>query len=603
MTEFPPFRAMTTDSRPEPISPFDRALRAVLDDLFVVLPTFATVVGFHDVDDRWPDLTAGGRRARLELYARHRTALEGLSDLSEDEFVDRGIVVQALDAFAFDDEVLDEGAWDALSYVRIAGDGLHELLAREYAPWSHRGWAFAWRARRLPTLLGAARDRLAASADRPVSRLHAETALAQLGGIATLVEEAIVEAERQSGPDARDIERALREVAGEVAEAVDAFRGFVETEVLPAAEGEGRLGGALFGAKLRHALESDLSLEELKDRATRDFAAVRARLVEVARGAWPRARSGEPVPGEDDAVVRGIWDVAAGEHPSAEGLLDFCRAATTRIEDFVRERGLMRLPGEPLRITWTPEFLRPYGGAFLSPPGPLDRGLVSEFWVTPPDPDWPADVLESYLREQCTRNLEELCIHEAIPGHYLQLSASNGCSSLARAVFQSGIFAEGWACYISAVMLAEGYGGSDPLLEFCELRLLLREIGNAILDVGIHVEGMDESAAMALMVEGAFQEPAEATRKYLRARLTSTQLSTYYVGDLGMRDVEAEARRKAAVLVGIPYDGEGFAGVLERPGDTPGFGLAEHLESVVAHGTPPIPWLRRLLLGPADAAS
>ena len=302
------------------------------------------------------------------------------------------------------------------------------------------------------------------------------------------------------------------------------------------------------------------------------------------------------MPSDDDEVVRQTWLAVAARHPGPDGLLDFCRRETATIEAFVRETGLVGLPDAPLRITWTPEFLRPFGGAFLSPPGPLDRGLLSEFWVTPPDPSWPAERLESYLREENDRMLRILCIHEAIPGHYLQLDWSNRTPSLARAVFQSGMFAEGWAVYVTQVMMDVGYGADDPALLLAHWKYYLRCIANTLLDIGIHVDGMDEAAAMVLMVEGAFQEEQEARAKYLRGRLSSTQLSTYYVGSLEMWDLELASRRKAAAAVGADADGVPEPALVGGFRETPGFDRRAHLEAVISHGSPPIHWVRQILL-------
>jgi uncharacterized protein (DUF885 family) len=593
----PPFEPRTVDTRPAPRSAFDHALRALLDDLFAALPTWATQVGFHGHDDRWPDLSEDGRRARLVLYARHRATLAALpeAELTPDERIDRGITLDALDGFTFDDEVLREGAWDALGYVALLGSGLHELLAREYAPWSHRGTAFAWRAQRMGEVFAAAADALVGLPGRPVSRLHVETAIAQLPGLSDLVAEAIVEGERLDGPEAAAILAALRDVALEASAALETFRRHLETVVLPDSDGEGRLGAELFAAKLRHTLSSDLAPEALRARAQHDYDAVRAEIVRLARAMWPASRPAESLPDGDDAVVAGVLDTIARVHPAPHELLDFCGRETAAIEAFVRARGIITLPDEPLRITWTPAFLRPYGSAFLSPPGPLDKGLLSEFWVTPPDPDWPPERLESYLREENERMLRLLCLHEAIPGHYLQLARSNRSASLARAVFQSGVFAEGWAVYIEQVMIDAGYEADDPALLVSHWKYELRGVVNTLLDIGIHVDGMGEAEAMRLMVEGAFQEEQEARAKYLRARLSSTQLSTYYVGSLEMWDLEIEARRRAAVAAGADADAVLAPRLIGDLGPTPGFDQRAHLESVIAHGTPPVRWLRRIL--------
>src|SRR5919106_6940896 len=134
------------------------------------------------------------------------------------------------------------------------------------------------------------------------------------------------------------------------------------------------------------------------------------------------------------------------------------RAENERIEAFIAERDLVGLADEPLQIVWTPRFLRAFGGAMLMPPGPLDRGLDSFFAITPMPDDWSAERRESYLREMNMRMLRLLTVHEAVPGHYLQLAYANRSDSLVRAIFESGVFAEGGAVYVTQVMVDAGYG-------------------------------------------------------------------------------------------------------------------------------------------------
>jgi uncharacterized protein (DUF885 family) len=169
--------------------------------------------------------------------------------------------------------------------------------------------------------------------------------------------------------------------------------------------------------------------------------------------------------------------------------------------------------------------------------------------------------------------------------------------SLARTILWSGVFAEGWAVYVTQVMMDLGYGADDPALLLAHWKYYLRAVTNAIIDVRIHTSGMTEDEAMGLMVDGGFQEASEARNKWVRARLTSTQLSTYFVGSSLFWEIELEARRRAAVAAGDP---RGAAAVPEPRvvgdlGDTPGFRYRDHLERVIGHGSPPIPVLRTLL--------
>jgi uncharacterized protein (DUF885 family) len=318
-------------------------------------------------------------------------------------------------------------------------------------------------------------------------------------------------------------------------------------------------------------------------------------MVRLARDLWPTWCPGTAIPSDDGALVHGVLDAIAAEHPAADDLLEFCRAENTRIEAFCREHDLIGLADEPMDIRWTPVFLRASGGAMLISPGPLDRGLTSFFAITPMPDDWSAEQRESYLREDNDRMLRLLTIHEAVPGHYLQGVYANRSTSLPRAVFASGLFAEGWAVYVTQVMMDVGYGADDPALLLTHWKFYLRSVTNAIIDARIHTAGMTEDEAVALMVDGGFQEESEARAKFSRARLSSTQLSTYFAGSLEMWEMELEARRRAAASVGADP-----GAIAARPlpggfGPTPGFRYRNHLEAVISHGSPPTSLLRRLL--------
>jgi uncharacterized protein (DUF885 family) len=351
-----------------------------------------------------------------------------------------------------------------------------------------------------------------------------------------------------------------------------------------------------------------VAYEDLLARAERDYGVVRAEMLRLARDLWPQLIHGEELPttsgdatqeATDDRTIRRVLDAIAREHRRPDELIDWSMAEVRRIEEFCRERNVIGLPDDPLRITWTPLFMRAYGRAFLDSPGALDKGMPSYYWITPPDESEGPEAVESYLREDNDRMLSLTAIHEGIPGHYLQLAWSNRCPSLARAVFQSGVFAEGWAVYVTQVMMDLGYRAEDPAMLLSNWKFYLRAITNAIMDVRIHTAGMTEQEAMDLMVDGGFQEEDEARAKWLRARLTSTQLSTYYLGSLEMWELEIEARKRAAVAAGFSEDVVPEQRVVGGLGETPGFDYRAHLESVISHGTPPIKWVRRILAGQA----
>jgi uncharacterized protein (DUF885 family) len=575
---------------------------AFLAEYFALYPLHATAAGVHAHDHRWPDLTAAGHAARLAFFDRWAGELDGLddADLTPDERIDRDLLRSEVEAHRFGEVELREEAWSPLEWVYLLGDGIFPLIAREFAPLGVRLTSVAGRLEGIPEVLAAGRRVLVGTGDRPVARFHTEKALAQWSGIAELIDDALREAEGAAADPAVAAVRPRLETAAATAKvALATFETHLRETVLPASEGEGRLGAELFAVKMQHTMRSaELTPERIRERAEHEFSAVRAEMVRIARDIWPAWRPDGPPPDDEGALVRGVLDAIAAEHPGRDDILDFCQAELSRIEAFCRARGVIGLAEEPLEIRWTPVFLRSFGGAMLDSPGPLDKGQRAFFSVTPIPDDWTPEQAESYLREDNNRMLRLLTIHEAVPGHYLQGVYANRCPSIARTVFWSGVFAEGWAVYVTQVMMDVGFADDDPALLLNHWKFYLRAVTNAMIDIAIHTAGMTEDEAISLMVDGGFQEDAEARAKYDRARLSSTQLCTYFVGSMEMWDLERERRRRLAAASGDPRGADAVPEprVVGGFGDTPGFVYREHLEAVIAHGSPPIGLLRRLLL-------
>ena len=574
-------------------------------------PVAATGMGIHDHDGSWGEPGPAGRAQRLAWCDQEEARLTAVpvASLSPDDLCDRDLALGTIRAIRFELQEVQPEAWDALHTVSVIGGGLFPLIARGFGTPERRASDLASRLAQIPALLDAAvadlvgLPELRVSADdgaprrggelaptgtavlpaRPVSRLHAETAIAQAPGIAELAELAVA-----------TYGEALR---GPADAAIAATTGFIERlqrEVLPKSSGEGRYGAALYDRALRHTLFGSHDRAAIAAKGEQEFAAVRERMISIAQRIapeWLGERASAALSGDRSTLVAEVLHAIGGDHCAPEEMLDRSRAETARCEAFIRKTGLVDLPKEPLEIMWTPLFLRAYGGAFLDAPGPLDRGEKSFFYVTPAPDDATPEQIESKMREDNNRMLALLAIHEAIPGHYLQLAAANQTPRPLRAAFGSGVFAEGWAVYVTQVMLDEGFGDGDLALELVHWKFYLRCIANALLDAGIHADGRDEAWALDLMVGQSWQEEAEAQAKYLRARLTSTQLPTYFVGSMGCWEIEDRARRAAGGPV-AHVDGADLPG---NRVETPGFSRPKHLRAVLSHGTPPIPLLERLL--------
>jgi len=225
-----------------------------------------------------------------------------------------------------------------------------------------------------------------------------------------------------------------------------------------------------------------------------------------------------------------------------------------------------------------PEFMRGNSVAYLNPAPPLDRAAASEYAISPPPADWTPARVASYLEEYNRSMLKVLTIHEAYPGHYVQLAYGNRQPSLIRRVLGSGTFAEGWAVYTEQMMLDQGFGRGDLALRLHQLKFYLRAVVNAILDRRMHAEGMTDDQAMALLVGRAFQTEGEAVGKVIRSKQSAGQLSTYFIG----RTAFYRLRQKVQRAQGDRFD------------------LGRYHEAVLNHDT--FHGLEDALLRPAPAA-
>jgi uncharacterized protein (DUF885 family) len=549
----------------------------ILADYYRLQPSQATDLGHHGYDHHWPDLTDAGL-AEWSAWLRDadaRVSAVKANGLSRDDAIDRRILLENLAAARFFADELREHEWNPMSYVYLFGGAIFTMLAREYAPITERLGALASRLRGLPVALDAARAALSTEGGRPVSRFHAEKAVERMTGVSDLVGLAVLEAK---GAGDATLLAEVEAAAGAATAAIAAWISWLRDELLPTANGDFRIGPELYAAKLHHALLTKVTPTELDAMALAEYETVRTEMARIARSIWADWMGDAAPPQDDGQAVRAVLDAIAVDHPRAEELIDFCRAENERIEAFVAERDLLGLADEPMQIIWTPGFMRSFGGAMLIAPGPLDRGLASFFAITPVNDSWPAERRESYLREENARQLRLLTIHEAVPGHFLQLAYSNRSASPVRTSFRSGVFAEGWAVYITQVMMDVGYGADDPALMLVHWKFYLRAITNTLMDLRIQAGDMDEAEAMRMMVEGGFQEEGEATAKWDRARLSSTQLCEYFLGSVEMQGLEREARRRAVEA------GQAF---VYRP----------FLEAVLSHGSPSMPVIRDILFG------
>jgi uncharacterized protein (DUF885 family) len=549
----------------EDAAQFRQLAEDYLDDQAQRHPDIATELGDHRFDGQLPDFGAEALADESRALDAVAARLAGIDQagLDPELRVDAAVLGNDVARRLFQLTELREHTWNPL--LANPGQAIYALLARDYAPLPDRLHALAGRLAAVPGALAAARGGLGR-----MPRVHLETAIAQFDGTIGLVTEEVNAALGQAanGPAAGQVAAAVEQARPAALAALAEHRDWLSARLAgddPAAGGPGfadpRLGRELFSRKLSLALSAASDADAILARAEADLERVTVEITEVA------GRLGG-TPGE---VLARLGAAA----PDEATILAFCADALAAQTAFVRDHDLVALYDDPVEVIDMPEINRGIAVAYCDPPGPLEPVPGATLIAVSPTPkDWPAERVASFYREYNRHMVHNLMVHEAMPGHYLQLQHSRrfaGATRL-RAALWSGPFVEGWAVYAEELMARHGYPGEgDPAaVRMQQLKMQLRMVINAILDARVHAHGLTEEAAMALMTGRGFQEEGEAAGKWRRALLTSAQLSTYYVGYTEVADLAAE------LLAG---------GLPER---------AAH-DRMLAHGSPPVRLLRTLI--------
>ena len=547
-----------------------------ISDLTSLSPVNATLIGDHSADGELDRVDDAARAEVLDLLEQYKAALDALDfdKLSRANQVDADLLLHDIESSIWSMKELQEWAWNPLYYVNISGSSIYGLVARDFAPLDQRLKSATSRLEQIPRFLEQARGSIE---PERVPKIHAETAVSQNPGLGSIIDLMIVpQMQVLSEPDQARLNAAIEAAKNALAD----HQTWLEDELLPKANGDFRIGAELYDTKLAFALNSPLSRKEITARAEQEYESVRNQMYEVSKKVYLEKHPMTAFPDDPDeaykqAIIRAALEEAYRALPPRDGIVEVAKAQLQEAIDFVIERDIVTMPEEPVEIIIMPEFQRGVSVAYLDPPGPLDKEQPAFYAVAPLPEDWTEEQVESFLREYNLYSLQDLTIHEGVPGHYLQIALSNRYPSILRSVLWSGPFVEGWAVYAEQVMIEQGYQDFDPLQQLITLKWYLRAITNAIIDSAIHVDGMSRDEAMKLMVEGGFQEEREAAGKWVRAQLTSAQLSTYFVG------YQEHIEMRAAVE--------------QAWGDE--FTLRRYHDQALSYGSPPVKYVRALMLG------
>src|SRR5882724_11247617 len=446
-------------------------------------PEDATELGDHRFDGQLTDYSSDARAKDLATQKEFRDKLNAIdgSQLTGANNIDFRILKENIDYQIFQDKELKQAEWNPLVYMQSLANSLYLLVARDFAPAEKRIPNLRQRMEKIPSVIAQAKANL-----QHPPHIHTETAIDQTQGAINLVRTELAPLLDQ----ARQMKKELAPLQDKTAAALEDYRKWLQNDLLPRSDGDFRLGEEKYRKKLRFALASDLPMEEILKRAKTDLEQTQTAIYETAlplyKNYFSNADPAAAGLADKHKVTAAVLGKLAEQHPNDATVVDYAKKITAEATDFVKQHDLVTIPNVPLDVIAMPEFKRGVAIAYCDAPGPLEKNGKTFFAVAPTPKDWSKERKESFFREYNNYMIRDLTVHEAMPGHFLQLARSNEfrAPTLVRAIFQSGPFIEGWAVYCEQVMAEQGYGG--PEVKMQQLKMRLRAICNAILDQSIH---------------------------------------------------------------------------------------------------------------------
>jgi uncharacterized protein (DUF885 family) len=549
----------------------DTFFREYLEAEFRLRPTWASDLGEHRFDDQLDEVSATGR-ARWEQSTRD--ALEalpgrvGFSKLSRGGQIDYRILEHNLRYALWMAANFDPYVTDPRSYSGLLGGAVFGLLTQSTLPREINIANSIARIRQMPQVIAAARENLC---NPP--QVHLETAIQQNRGAISFFETGIFDLVGKTKQRAE-----LRAAVEPLLPLLHDYQQFLENELLPQAKGEWRIGREKFDRKFELETDAGITAEQNYAEALAEFDRVRNEMYVIARQAWSGYFPGAVLPPDDAEgrrlTIERVLQRIAQEHGKPAQLVRDVRGTVADIKRFIARAGILTLPDpDRCQVIEMPEFQRGNSIAYMASPPPLDPNATGHYAISPPPRSWDAAKVKSFLEEYNRYMLQILTIHEAYPGHYVQMEYANRSSSLIRKILGSGVYIEGWAVYTEQMMLDQGYGAGDLAFRLTQLKFYLRAVVNRILDHRMHCEEMSDDEAMELLVNQAFQSEGEARLKVIRSKQSSVQLSTYFTGRMAHYQLRQQIQRE----LGEHFD------------------LARYHEAVLAHGAVPMKYLPELV--------
>jgi uncharacterized protein (DUF885 family) len=524
-----------------------------MEDQFVkeslaLSPVNASQAGYHkhvdtttgkvlELDAELDDLSPEAIQKQVDFYRqwwerfRQQTPITSLNaqDAADYRLIDDQIALNLLEF-----EQIQNYKHNPTAYVELLGNGLFLPLTQEYAAKEVRVGHVISRIGQIPRFLEQAKTQLV-----DADPIFISTAIDENQGNIDLVNSVA-----ENIPANAPLKAEYDNVAPAAKKSLIDFDQWLKNDLAlrPTHGRTWRLGSGWYALKFRYVMETSIDPAQLLKDAEAELARTRTEMLQLALPLYKDMYPGQddygnlPSQERENKIIAAVIDKISDEHPQRDQLMNAIKADLSRISDFIREKKIVALSSrDNLKVIPTPEFMRGiYSVAGFHGAPPLEPTAEAQYWVTPIAPQMPAAQAESKLREYNNYALEWLTMHEALPGHYIQFEHADDVEPLTRRLvrnlFGNGPYVEGWAEYISDVMTEQGFLNSSPKFRLVRLKITLRAVANTILDIRMHTMNMSDQEALELMTKGTFQTQAEAEGKLRRAKLSSTQLPTYFVG-------------------------------------------------------------------------
>jgi len=497
------------------------------------------------------DLGPQGIGAQRTFYRQWRERFRNINpnSLSKEQAADWQLVFDQINFSLLELEKIQSYRHDPTTYVELIGNAIFLPMTQSYAPVDVRMGHVLSRIDQIPRAMQQAKQMLTNG-----DPIKTSTAIDENAGNIDLIENTV----KAAIPAGSPLETRYKAVAPKAIAALQDFSKWLHDEYGPRKSiVTWRLGKILYPQKFSLLMETPVTPEQILTSAEQEMGEVRADMLRLAepmhKQMYPTHSPHADLKGaeRENLIIGEVLERISDEHVKPADLQSHVEGDLAGIIDFIRKKKIVDLgPRNNLKVIPTPPFMRgTYSVAGFHQPPPLEPAAEAQYWVTPIDASTPPEKAESKLREYNNYTLQWLTIHEALPGHYVQFEHANDVQPesrrLLRAVLGNGAYIEGWAEYIAQIMMDEGFLNNDPKFRLVMRKIRLRLLANTILDVRLHTMEMTDQQAMELMTKQAFQTKAEAEGKLLRAKLSSVQLVTYYVGLRGWLELRKDYQKQA----------------------------------------------------------